>query len=120
MEEGEAEGKRQGKEVGDMTVCSKRETLREQSERGARDAVEYVWRMWRTLYTPPGSLWGAFRLLVCNIRNSSLPVCRLLPVRDGSIGAGETRARAPCESGITCVGGVARRAKGAIGDICRA
>jgi len=34
-------------------------------------------------------------------------VCRLLPVRDGPIGAGETRAMRPCarcESGITCVG----------------
>lgn len=41
---------------------------------------------------------GAFRLLVCNIRNSCLPVCRLLPVRDVPIGADETRA--PCDAKV--------------------
>lgn len=42
----------------------------------------------------PGIVMGAFRLLVCNIRNSCLPVCRLLPVRDVPIGASETRVHA--------------------------
>lgn len=86
-----------------MAVCSKRGRHRLEGERRTRD-VEYVWRMWRTLYTHPGSVMGAFRLLVCNIRNSCLPVCRLLPrARDVPIGASETRTRARCESGITCV-----------------
>lgn len=46
---------------------------------------------------------GAFRLLVCNIRNSCLPVCRLLPVHTlfQFEQAGHTVRR---ESGITSTG----------------
>lgn len=59
----------------------------------------------------PGIVMGAFRLLVCNIRNSCLPVCRLLPVRDVPIGAGEART-VRLESGITCVGRVGGQDEG--------
>lgn len=55
MEEGEVEEKRVEKEENGMAVCSKQRTVTR--ARGVRD-VEYVWRMWRSLYTPPGSLWG--------------------------------------------------------------
>ncbi|KYN45062.1 Homeobox protein orthopedia [Trachymyrmex septentrionalis] len=55
MKEGEVEGKRVEKEEDGMAVCSKHRTVTR--ARGVRD-VEYVWRMWRSLYTPPGSLWG--------------------------------------------------------------
>ncbi|EGI57545.1 Homeobox protein orthopedia [Acromyrmex echinatior] len=55
MKEGEVEGKRVEKEEDGMAVCSKQRTVTR--ARGVRD-VEYVWRMWRSLYTPPGSLWG--------------------------------------------------------------
>lgn len=101
-------GRGKGEKGGTWRFATNGRDTRLEGERHTRD-VEYVWRMWRSLYTHPGSVMGAFRLLVCNIRNSCLPVCRLLPrARDVPIGAGETHTRTArrgvrCESGITCV-----------------
>lgn len=108
MEEGEVEGKRVEKEEDGMAVCSKQRRVTR--ARGVRD-VEYVWRMWRSLYTPPGSLWGhsGFWYVI-----SEIPVYLCVACCPCAMFQLERAKRAPvrCESGITCVGGRAKRRAG--------
>lgn len=105
MEEGEVERKRVEKEEDGMAVCRKQRTVTR--ARGVRD-VEYVWRVWRSLYTPPGSLWGhsGFWYVI-----SEIPVylcvaccpCAMFQLERAK------RALVRCESGITCAGRAERR-----------
>ncbi|KAL6266613.1 hypothetical protein P5V15_003458 [Pogonomyrmex californicus] len=108
IEEGEVEGKREESEEGGMAVSSKHRTVTR--ARGVRDA-EYVWRMWRTLYTPPGSLWGhsGFWYVI-----SEIPVYLCVACCPCAMFQLERVKRAPvrCESGITCVDGRAERRAG--------
>lgn len=101
MKEGEVEGKRMEKEEDGMAVCSKQRTVTR--ARGVRD-VEYVWRMWRSLYTPPGSLWGhsGFWYVI-----SEIPVYLCVACCPCAMFQLERvkRALVRCESGITCAGG---------------
>lgn len=61
-----------------LPICREQETLTREPGRRARRGIclAYVENLVHSL----GIVMGAFRLLVCNIRNSCLPVCRLLPV----------------------------------------
>lgn len=93
-EEGEVEGKREEKEKGGMAVCSKRETPT--GARGVR-VVEYVWRMWRTLYTPTGSLWGhsGFWYVI-----SEIPVYLCVACCPCAMFQLERAKRAPCDAKV--------------------
>lgn len=111
-EEGEVEGKREekGRRAAWRFAANAGDTVT--GARGVRASHGICLAYVENLVQSPGIVMGAFRLLVCNIRNSCLPVCRLLPVRDVPIGAGEART-VRLESGITCVGRVAEgRMKG--------
>lgn len=84
-----------------LPICSEQETDSDESRGGVLD-VEYVWRMWRTSYTPSGLLWGhtGFWYVI-----SEIPVylcvaccpCTLFQLEQ----AGRTVRR---ESGITSTG----------------
>lgn len=76
-----------------MAVCCKRETLT--GARGVRASRGICLAYVEKLVHSPGIVMGAFRLLVCNIRNSCLPVCRLLP-RARAMFQLERAKRAPC------------------------
>lgn len=78
------------------------ETLRPEREACVRVA-EYVWRMWRTLYTPPGSLWGhsGFWYVISEIPVYLCVAC--CPCAMFQLERARRARTVRLESGITCV-----------------